>query len=129
MVHVPDGNPLNTTLPVGVVQIGCVTAPAVGAFGKAFIVTTLVAIQPVALFVKVKVELPAFTPVTNPPFVTVTFPLLLVHVPPLVGVKLIVDATHTTLGPPIVGLFGIPFITTFVLAVDVQLLLFVTVNV
>ena len=34
-VHVPvAGNPLNTTLPVGVVQVGCVTSPMIGAVGE-----------------------------------------------------------------------------------------------
>lgn len=32
-VHVPDGNPLSTTLPVATVQLGCVTVPADGAAG------------------------------------------------------------------------------------------------
>ena len=34
-VHVPvAGKPFNTTLPVGVVQVGCVTSPITGAVGK-----------------------------------------------------------------------------------------------
>lgn len=32
-VHVPDGKPLNTTLPVVVVQFGWVTVPTTGAIG------------------------------------------------------------------------------------------------
>ena len=33
-VHVPvAGNPFNTTFPVGVVQVGCVTSPMIGAVG------------------------------------------------------------------------------------------------
>ena len=33
-VHVPDdGNPLNTTLPVAILHVGCVIVPAVGAVG------------------------------------------------------------------------------------------------
>ena len=44
-VHVPvAGNPLNTALPVGVVQVGCVTKPIIGAVGDpgAALITTLV---------------------------------------------------------------------------------------
>ena len=34
-VHVPvAGKPFNTTLPVGVVQVGCVTRPMIGVVGK-----------------------------------------------------------------------------------------------
>ena len=34
-VHVPVASkPFNTTLPVGVVQVGCVTSPITGAVGK-----------------------------------------------------------------------------------------------
>ncbi|CAM3695347.1 hypothetical protein FLGE108171_10920 [Flavobacterium gelidilacus] len=35
MVQLPDGNPLNTTLPVAVAQVGCVMVPTVGALGVA----------------------------------------------------------------------------------------------
>jgi len=41
-VHVPEGKPLKTTLPVATVQVGCVTVPADGAAGTggcAFITT------------------------------------------------------------------------------------------
>ena len=31
IVHVPEGSPLKTTLPVGTVQVGCVIAPIIGA--------------------------------------------------------------------------------------------------
>ena len=55
--------------------------------GKALIVTAVVvALQPVVLFVKVKVALPEATPFTSPELVTVAFAvLLLTHVPPLMG--------------------------------------------
>ncbi len=33
MVQVPVGSPLNTTLPVGVVQVGWVIVPTIGAVG------------------------------------------------------------------------------------------------
>ena len=32
-VHAPAGNPLSATLPVGVVQVGCVMVPMTGADG------------------------------------------------------------------------------------------------
>ena len=35
MVQFPDGNPLKTTLPVAVAQVGCVMVPTVGALGVA----------------------------------------------------------------------------------------------
>ena len=43
-IHVPvAGNPLNTTLPVPTLQVGCVIAPTVGAVGVAgwVLITTL----------------------------------------------------------------------------------------
>ena len=33
MVHVPDGNPVNTTLPVATAHVGWVMLPTVGAVG------------------------------------------------------------------------------------------------
>ena len=33
IVHEPEGKSLNTTLPVGTVQVGCVIVPTVGAEG------------------------------------------------------------------------------------------------
>ena len=42
MVQLPDGNPLNATLPVDDAQVGCVMVPttgAVGVAGWAFMVT------------------------------------------------------------------------------------------
>ena len=59
IVQLPDGNPLNTTLPVGVVHVGCVIVPTTGvtgAVGIALITTFEVAveIQPVATLVTVK---------------------------------------------------------------------------
>ena len=35
IVQLPDGRPLNTTLPVAVAQVGCVLVPTVGALGAA----------------------------------------------------------------------------------------------
>ena len=50
----------------------------------------------------VKVAVPAATPVTTPAFVTVAIALLLLtHVPPVVGDKVVVDPTHTDVLPVI----------------------------
>jgi hypothetical protein len=65
-----------------------------GAAGNALIVTDAVLLQPEAL-VNVKVTLPADTPVTKPPLVTVaTEGLLLVQLPPVVGFSVMVELTH-----------------------------------
>ena len=46
-VQVPDaGKPLNATLPVGVVQVGCVIIPTIGAVGLAFTVNDMVLEHP-----------------------------------------------------------------------------------
>jgi hypothetical protein len=38
IVHDPEGRPLRTTLPVELVQLGCVMVPTVGAEGRALTV-------------------------------------------------------------------------------------------
>jgi hypothetical protein len=38
-IQLPDGNPLNATLPVATEQVGCVIAPTTGAVGVGEIVT------------------------------------------------------------------------------------------
>jgi hypothetical protein len=54
------------------------------------------------VFVKVKVGAPAATPVTTPALVTVAKAvLLLAHVPPVVGDKLVVTPTHIAVAPVI----------------------------
>ena len=65
--------------------------------GKALTVTAeVVALQPVVLFVKVNVALPAATPVTIPALVTVALvSSLLDQVPPATGEIVIVLPTHT----------------------------------
>lgn len=64
----------------------------------------LVLTQPVAVFVKVSVTVPAERPVTNPALVTVAMALLLVaQVPPEAGVTLVVPPKHTVPGPPNTG--------------------------
>ena len=58
IVQAPAGNPLKATLPVGVVQVGCVIVPtigATGAAGTALITTFALAteIHPVAVSVTI----------------------------------------------------------------------------
>ena len=56
----------------------------------------VVLLQPVEVWVKVKVTLPAATPITKPALETVAFVAsLLVHVPPVVGDNVIVLPTQT----------------------------------
>jgi hypothetical protein len=55
--------------------------------------------------------------------------LLLTHVPPVAGVTLAVEPTHTAEAPPKVGAPGIALIVTFAEAGEVQVLLLVTVKV
>jgi len=73
------------------------TAEPAVTVGNAFTVTEeVVLLHPVVVWVKVNVTVPADTPVTTPPLVTVAIAvLLLVHVPPVVGDKVIVLPTHT----------------------------------
>ena len=73
------------------------TEEAVLTTGNALTITVEVELlQPVAVSVNVNVTLPAATPVTTPPFVTVAFKSsLLTHVPPVVGDKVIVLPKHT----------------------------------
>jgi hypothetical protein len=68
-----------------------------GKAGKAFTETKVVVLlQPVVVFVNVKVVLPADTPVTTPAFVTIALvSSLLTQVPPVVGLKIIVPPIHT----------------------------------
>jgi hypothetical protein len=69
----------------------------VGAAGRALtVIAEVELLQPVPVCVKVKVALPAATPITIPALVTVaTAGLLLAQVPPLVGDSVIVLPTHT----------------------------------
>ncbi len=106
--------------------------PVILTVGLAITVIALVGfdVQPVDVFVKVKVTEPAATPVTTPAFVTVaTAVLLLSQVPPVVGDKVVVAPTHTEVDPVIltVGL-------TIVVMADVgsethPVVVFVNVNV
>jgi hypothetical protein len=73
--------------------------------GRAFTVTAVVVLlQLVVPSVKVKVTLPAATPVMTPALVTVAIALLLlVQVPPVVGVKMAVAPTHIDAGAVTTG--------------------------
>jgi hypothetical protein len=107
-----------------------VIAPTIGAVGFAFTVKLLLDVQPVTVSVKVKVTVPALMPDTTPVFVTVaTAVLLLIHVPPVVGVTVAELPTHTSFAPPNTGLDGIALISTFALAGEIQLFAFTTVKV
>jgi hypothetical protein len=91
LVHVPPVPGANVIVfPIHKLVCGTVNT------GNPLIVTELVVeLQPVVVLVNVNVTLPAPTGVTNPPFVTVaTLVLLLVHVPPVPGVKVIVLPRH-----------------------------------
>ena len=77
----------------------------------------MVLVHPVPVSVKVKVALPAATPVTTPALLTVAIALLLLaQVPPLVGVHVIVLPTHTaeaevlTTGLGLIVITAVPFI-------------------
>lgn len=77
-------------------------APTILTTGKAVTETAEVGreVQPVAVLVNVNVAVPAVTPVTTPPFVTVaTAGLLLAQVPPVVGDKAVVEPTQMLLAP------------------------------
>ena len=82
-VQLPDGKPLNTTLPVPKAQVGCVIVPTTGGVGVAGAdsISTLplaADVQPSA-FVTVKVYVPAVKPDT---VVVGLLPVLVVIVPP-----------------------------------------------
>ena len=130
IVQLPLGKPLNMTLPVGVVHVGWVIAPTIGAVGLAFTVKLLLDVQPVAVSVKVSVTVPALMPDTTPAFDTVAIALLLLNqVPPVVGVTVAELPTHTSFAPPNTGLDVTALINTFALAGDIQLLALTTVKV
>ena len=81
-------------------------SPVILTIGKAFTVTDeVVALQLVVVLVKVKVELPAATPVTTPALVTLAEAgVLLTQVPPVVGDKVVV--------PPLAQIEDVPVILT-----------------
>ena len=59
IVQLPDGNPLNTTLPVGVVHVGCVIVPTTGLTGAVGIalITTLIEEDELHPFASVAIKL------------------------------------------------------------------------
>jgi hypothetical protein len=114
LVHVPDAVGLAVVVPPihnEVLELVIFVA------GRALTVTALVASDEhdVVLFVNVNVAVPAATPVTTPVFVTVaTDVLLIVHVPPVVGLNAVVEPTHIAL-PPVILTTG--FVETFINAI------------
>ena len=130
IVQLPLGKPLNTTLPDGVVHVGWVIVPTIGAVGLALTVKLLLEVQPVAVSVKVKVTVPGMIPDTTPAFVTDAIALLLLsHVPPVVGVTVAELPAHTSFAPPNTGFPGIGLTNTPALAGEIQLFELVTVKV
>lgn len=98
--------------------------------GFALIVKLFVAKQPVDVWVNVNVTDPILTPSTKPELVTVaTNILLLIQVPPVLGVTLAVLPKHTSFAPPNIGLDGIALIITLVLTGEIHVFAFSTTNV
>lgn len=91
LTHVPPVEGLSVMVePTQSVVAGVLT---VG--GALIVIDDVVLLQPVPESVNVNVTVPADTPVTNPAFVTVAMALLLLtHVPPVEGVKVMVAPTH-----------------------------------
>jgi hypothetical protein len=83
-------------LSVAAVPLHLVVVPLITDVGRALIVTAdVVLLQVVTVLVNVKVTLPAAAPVTTPALVTVAKEgLLLTHVPPVVGLSVMVELTH-----------------------------------
>ena len=104
--------------------------PVIPTVGGALIVTAdVVAVQPVTVFVNVNVGLPAATPVTRPALVTVANDgLLLNHVPPVVGDKLVVPPIHIAAFPVILTTGG-PLTVTAEVVAEQPVAVFVNVNV
>ena len=131
IVQLPAGKPLNTTLPVATVQVGCVIVPTVGAVGVTgcALITTLADAEEVhpTEFVTVNVRVPATKPDMDmlapvpaiAPGLIVQFPA---GKPP--NITLPVDTKQVgcviipTVGAD--GVAGCVFITTFAVAVEVQ---------
>jgi hypothetical protein len=76
--------------------------PVIFVVGLALTVTVLVASdgQSVVLLVNINVTVPPLTPVTTPALVTVAIAvLLLAQVPPVVGLRVVVEPSHIVLLP------------------------------
>jgi hypothetical protein len=101
LTHVPSDVGLTIVVPP---IHNDVLDPDIFVVGRAVTVTALVAFDEhnVVLFVKVKVAVPALTPVTTPAFVTVAIAvLLLAHVPPVVRLNVVVEPAQIVLDPVI----------------------------
>jgi hypothetical protein len=95
-------------------QKGAITAK-VGVVLANTATLVVVLLQVVVVLVNVKVTLPVATPVTTPVFVTVAKAvLLLVQVPPVVGLSVTVFPTQTFAGAVTVGLGFTVTVTVFV---------------
>ena len=85
--------------------------------------------QPVLVWVNLKVAVPFITPVTTPASVTVAMASeLLAQVPPVVGVKLVVEPMQITFVPVIFTL-GLAFTVTLAVALALHVLVLVAVTV
>ena len=107
-----------------------VDEPVTEIIGLAITVKITVLEQALEVCVYVKVTDPGLMPVTSPALVTVaTAGLLLVQVPPVLGVTLAVDPSQTEISPSNAGASGIGLITASILAEELHPLALVTVNV
>jgi hypothetical protein len=106
-------------------------APVIDAIGLALTVMTGVGLDwhPVVLLVKVNVTVPAETPVTTPEFDTVaTAVLLLTHVPPVVGERVVVLPAQIVLFP-VIAEVGLVLMVTADVGFDTHPVVLVNVNV
>lgn len=84
--------------------------------------------QPVAVFVKINLILPAAIPVTKPELVTVALDgLAEVHVPPVVGLNWVVLPIQILFGP-VMMTRGLPFMVTWLEGSEIHPWLFVNTN-
>jgi hypothetical protein len=94
-LNVQGAVPVKVTLKFALDPEHIVVVPVRAAVAVVTVTEDVVLLQLVTASVKVNVMLPVATPVATPALVTVaTAGLLLIHVPPLVGLKVIVLPTH-----------------------------------
>jgi len=103
LLHVPPGTALMSVIlpPTHTLMPGVPTVPMIGP-GNGFTVTVVVTKQPddsMYVMTEVPLETPVTMPVDEPTVAIDVLPLL--HVPPPVPVKIIVEPTHTLPGPVI----------------------------
>ena len=118
LTQVPPDDGLNVV--VDAIQIE--VEPVIATVGLAFMVMGFVGfeVHPVELFVYVNVTVPPLTPVTTPPFVTVAIDvLLLAHVPPFVGLNVVV-APAQMVEFPVIDTVGLAFTVTLLVALDMH---------